>query len=217
MNENETVISQYFPKHFIHPTNERVYFSNWINSWWRLIGNLRDRPNIIGIEIGTNYGGCATWCLENILTGDGSHLYTIDVNENEYIISNLKPYKNVTFIKDLSENVLKNLNHNGNEKLFADFIYVDGCHFSKYVLEDIVLSWPLLKYDGIMMIDDYGWGIHTTDERVKPKIGIDAFLNAYDGHYELIQLDWQVYLKKINHEYSEVEIKGNGSFLKNEQ
>lgn len=214
MGENEMVISQFFPEHFTHPENERVYFSNWIAPWWRLLGKLAGQPNVVGIEVGTNYAGCATWCLQNILTGEGSHLYTIDATENPYIKKNLAPYKNYTFIKDLSENALRNLTHNGQPKLFADFIYIDGNHFAKYVLEDIVLSWPMLKYGGVMMIDDYGWGIHTDDERVKPKIGVDAFLNAYEGHYDLIQLDWQVYLRKIKCDYPEGEVKGNGDFLK---
>ena len=215
MGENELVISEHFPNHFKHPTNERVYFSDWINPWWNMIGRCKGQPNIVGIEVGTNFGGCATWCLENILTGEGSHLYTIDANDNEYIYNNLAPYKNYTFIKDLSENALRNLTHNGQSKFFADFIYIDGNHFAKYVLEDIVLSWPMLKYGGFMMIDDYGWGVHTDNEKVKPKIGVDAFLNAYEGHYELLQLNWQVYVRKIPCNYPQEEIVGNGDFLKN--
>jgi hypothetical protein len=33
----------------------------------------------------------------------------------------------------------------------------DGSHRARDVLEDAVLSWPLLKVGGIMLFDDYLW------------------------------------------------------------
>ena len=166
-NVNQLTIQKYFPSHFIHPDNEPIYHANWIQLWNQLLSSLTNKDNVIGIEIGTNYGGCSTWLLENILTGKDCHLYTIDANNNKYIDNNLKPYNNVTFIKNLSENALRNLSHNGKNKLFADFIYIDGNHFAKYVLEDAVLSWGLLKYDGYMIFDDYGWGARFNAKRYR--------------------------------------------------
>lgn len=199
-----------YPSHFIHPDYEPIYHEKWIPKWELLLKNYKNQPDVVGIEVGTNYGGFMTWCVESILTDPTSHLYTIDINNNKFIENNIKPYKNITFIETLSEKALRNLTHNSKTELFADFVYIDGCHFSKCVLEDAVLSFSLLKYGGLMTFDDYNWGIHTTDEKLKPKSGIDSFLKAYDGHYEIIELGWQVYLKKIKCKYSDDEIKGNG-------
>ena len=220
MNEYQYILTQNimdykFPTHFKHPTTEPIYFQKWIPDWDSMLSHLKGKPNVVGIEVGTNYGGFSTWCCSEVVTGEGSMLYTMDVNHNEYIENNLGLYKNVTFVKNLSENVLRELSHNGKKKYFADFILIDGNHFAKYVLEDAILAWQLLKYGGILTFDDYWWGVHTTDERVKPKLGIDAFLMAYEGHYEIIRSGWQVSLLKIKCKYKEEEISGNGNFLKN--
>lgn len=42
---------------------------------------------------------------------------------------------------------------------FFDIIYIDGNHEPEYVLEDAVLSFRKLKKNGIMIFDDYGWGV----------------------------------------------------------
>lgn len=75
---------------------------------------------------------------------------------------------------------------NAQNRLF-DFIYVDGSHTAKDVLQDLVLSYPLLKPGGIIYCDDYLWGyndaIINTPKKPNPldtpKLGIDAFANVY--------------------------------------
>jgi len=195
---------------FIHPETEPIYHDKWIKNWEDLLRDIRHKPHAVGIEIGSNYGGFITWCLDRVLTDPTSHLYSIDILSNKYLENNTKPYKNLTLIRDLSERALRKLTHEGKSELWADFVYIDGCHFSKCTLEDAVMAFPLLKYGGILAFDDYGWGIHTTNESVKPKNGIDAFLKAYEGHYEVIGLGWQVYLKKIKCCYPPEEIENQG-------
>jgi hypothetical protein len=52
-------------------------------------------------------------------------------------------------------------------------------------------------------------GVHTTDEKQKPKCGIDAFLSAYREHYQVLESGWQVYLKKLHYEPSKEELEAN--------
>lgn len=79
-----------------------------------------------------------------------------------------------------------------------DFIYIDGCHESKEVLEDAVLSWELLKKDGIMIFDDYLWGDNTTahDHTLTPKIAIESFLNCYQRYIDILAIEYQIVIKK---------------------
>lgn len=77
------------------------------------------------------------------------------------------------------------------------------------VIQDSVLSWYLLKDNGIMIWDDYGWGIHTNDEKQKPKIAIDAFLSAYRDHYQILSNGWQIFIKKLPYTYSNEELNAN--------
>lgn len=40
---------------------------------------------------------------------------------------------------------------------FFDFVYIDGDHSAKAVLQDFILSLPLVKQGGIIAFDDYYW------------------------------------------------------------
>lgn len=199
-----------YPSHMKHPEGffGSNFFEKWIPNWEKHLVNIRGKPNIIGIEIGTLHGDCTVYCAEKIVNGENSMHYAIDINETDYLKNNLSPYigKNVTFIKGKSRDILRQY---WNKEEFADYIYIDGSHLAIDVLSDAVLSWSLLKPEGILIFDDYGWGIHTTDEKQKPKLAIDAFLNAFREHYTILEFGWQVYIKKIPYVYTKEETEAN--------
>jgi len=202
-----------YPSHMKRPEGffGSNFFEKWIPNWEKHLSHIAGKPNIVGIEIGALHGDCTVFCAEKIVNGENSIIHTIDINETEFLKNNIAPYlgKNVQFIKGRSYDVLRNMTHDGKTKEFADFIYIDGDHRTIHVLNDIILSWYLLKNDGLMCCDDYLWGIHTTDEMQKPKLAIDTFLNMYKGHYELINMDWQVFIKKIQPTYNKEELNAN--------
>lgn len=194
-----------YPTHCKFSKNWEPFHLKWHNEWTTLLKNYIGKDNVNILEIGTFHGSCAVWLLDVVLTGKNSQLYTINPTSNEYIENNLKPYENAHFIEKASYDALINLSN--DKQNYFDVIYIDGCHFSKYVLEDAVLSFKLLKEGGILIFDDYGWGIHTSDIKLKPKTAIDSFLNAYDGHYKILNFEWQVYIQKIKCEYNMEEVK----------
>ena len=73
-----------------------------------------------------------------------------------------------------------------NEKY--DFIYIDASHEPDDVMSDAVLSFELLKQDGLLIFDDYGWG-----DCAK---GIDGFINAYQKKIEVFEKSYQVFIRK---------------------
>jgi cephalosporin hydroxylase len=182
----------------------------WIPLWQTQLGHLSGKPNVTGIEIGVLHGDCAVFCAEQIANGEGSIHYALDIHSNEYLVNNIRPYlERISFFQGRSDEILRNLKSNGKNKAFADYIYIDGCHLAIDVLQDAVLSWYLLKDNGILIFDDYGWGIQTNDEKQKPKLAIDAFLSAYKGHYEMLHFGWQVFIKKLPYTYSREELESN--------
>lgn len=203
----KSIMSYQYPSHVKRPEGffGSNFFEKFIPDWEKHLGQLTDKPNVVGIEIGALHGDCAMFCADKIANGEGSVHFTIDFKENEYLTNNISTYKNIKFIKGKSYDVLR---HNF-EGILADYIYVDGSHLAIDVLSDAVLSWSVLKDGGILIFDDYGWGAHTTDEKQKPKLGIDAFLSAYKEHYEMIQMGWQVFIKKIPYVYSKEELEAN--------
>lgn len=202
------ITSYTYPSHMKHPEGflGSNFFEKWIPNWQTFLGHLSGSEGVVGIEIGVLHGDCAVFCAEKIANGSNSRHIAIDINETDYLKNNIAPYSNISFIKGKSYDILRK---HFSDTEFADYIYVDGSHLAIDVLSDAVLSWSLLKVGGILIFDDYGWGIHTNDEKQKPKLAIDAFLSAYTQHYQLLQLNWQVFLKKLSYIYSKEELEAN--------
>lgn len=191
-----------FPKHFTHP-NERVYFEDHFPIWENKVKPLVGEDSVC-LEIGALYGAASVYILETFCKGSNSHLYIMDLNTNDYIENNIKPYSNVTYLQGCSEDTMRGFSHNGKSKEFLDFVYIDGNHMAKNVLEDAVNAFYYLKPGGIMVFDDYGWA-HHEPEHVQPKTGIDAFIYAYRAYLEEVHVGWQVILRRNDYEMNSHE------------
>jgi len=205
---------KYYPPHFKLPPETEGFDSKnfhlqWVENWDWILKDIKGKDNAVGIEVGSLHGCSAVWSLEHILNGKNTTLYCIDINESEYFKHNIEPYKNVKFLKGRSASILRTLIHDGLSENFANYIYIDGSHLAIDVLIDATLGFQLVKPNGFIIFDDYGWGIHTNDETQKPKLGIDCFLNGFQKYYEAIGVEWQVYLKKIPYQHSYLEAKAN--------
>lgn len=182
------------------------WFTQHIVNWTTLLKDLKDKPNLNFLEIGCFEGRATTWLLENILTDKTSRITCIDLFEDSPQYSaigvslkgvmdrfkhNTDLYKNkITLLKGSSQTLLKTL------KGEFDFIYVDGSHETVNTLVDAVLSWPLLKKDGIMVFDDYTW-YSFVDPVKNPFLAIDAFLSVYRSEAQLVFKSYQVFVKKL--------------------
>lgn len=185
-----------YPNHFSYPESTRIFFLDHVPIWEKFLSDLKNRDNIC-LEIGSLYGGSSVYILENFCKTENSHLYVMDINDNIYLQNNLKPYKNVTKIIGESSNSFKSFVHQNLTKEFLDFVYIDGNHMSKYVLEDAVNSFHCLKEGGVMIFDDFGGGLEQP-KHLQVKTGVDSFLYSYEQHVELIFVGYQLILKKIN-------------------
>ena len=148
------------------------------------------------LEIGSYQGMSTRWMLDNLLQHPKSHITCIDIWESSEqhlgadfsqveaeFDQQVEPHRSkVTKLKGDSWSQLLQLNLTGQK---FDLIYVDGDHSAQGVLRDLVLAWPLLKVNGIMVCDDYVWkenleawgrgfrDFHSPLET--PKMAIDAF------------------------------------------
>ncbi len=151
------------------------------------------------IEIGSYEGRSSEWLLDNIPgllltcidtwddTGIGEGLCSSKAEE----IFDSKLTHRVNKLKGESWEVLRYLSPSS-----YDLIYIDGNHTSSAVLEDMVLSFRLLRKGGVMICDDYtgGWGGNPLDF---PKLAIDSFINCYwDKLNMLLYPADQVYIVK---------------------
>jgi len=103
--------------------------------------------------------------------------------------------------KGFSDLALSKLIAEGKQGYF-DFIYVDGSHQAPDVLCDALLSFRLLKNNGVIAFDDYLWQEqlpYGADPIRCPKPAIDAFTNIYCRKIRIISAPlFQLYVQKIS-------------------
>jgi hypothetical protein len=163
------------------------------------------------LQLGCFTGDASVWLCQNVLTGRHSWLDDVDTwrgAPNEPIQTQMDfddvyaTYKAKT--EDMSIMVHRCstsdylLDHdNAFMRASAyDFIYVDAHHTSASAFLDSELSWPLLKRDGILAIDDYEWEHPDGVDIHAPKIGIHMFLDRHTGEYEELARNQQLWIRK---------------------
>lgn len=175
------------------------------SNWVKYLSHLKDKPNIVGAEIGTYRGESAEWMAKNIFTHPSSCYYCIDPflgdKQKEQLLpetnveletrQRLSVFPQVRIFVGLSINAFRQF-----QQIF-DFMYIDGSHVGKDVLLDSVIGFELLKVGGVIIWDDYSWDI-VPDELDRPKIAIDAFLKIYSRSLRVEFMQWQVIATKIS-------------------
>jgi cephalosporin hydroxylase len=195
-----------YPNHFKYPENETIWFNDHIEKWDNFFSILKEKPNVC-LEIGAFHGASTVYIRDNFCNLHDSHLYVMDINESDYFKNNIQPYENITFIKGESRDSFKHFEHNGLNKEFLDFVYIDGSHMSCHVLEDAVNSFYFLKNGGIMVFDDYLGGLEQ-EPHLQVKLGVDAFTSAFHKHLIMFMNDYQIgFIKKWD--FDNTDLKRN--------
>jgi predicted O-methyltransferase YrrM len=195
--------------------SEERYTYNWFSGnasqWETMLAEYAAQPHLNFLEIGSFEGRSACWLLRNILTDPTSRLTCIDLfpetlGPGDGMPRMATPDKTfdaniaatgqgaqVTKLRGASEALLRTLAADA-----YDFIYIDGSHNAPYVLSDAVLSWYLLKVDGLICFDDYEW-MPEYPPLERPAAGIDAFMQLYAGLFEVTYTGYQIALRKKSH------------------
>jgi predicted O-methyltransferase YrrM len=156
------------------------------------------------LEIGAFEGRATCWMLENALSEKGSIVCidpyeksdfdpTIDMKavEARFWSNVRKSEKSTQTVSLMRTTSYKALAEMIGFKYAFDFIYVDGSHAPDVALADACMAWGLLKKHGVMLFDDYLYPHEPT------KLGIDGFLSAYKGQYEIIVNNYQYGIQKL--------------------
>ena len=186
------------------------WFSRNLIIWQENLIAFQGKPELNILEIGSWEGRSTCWLLTNILTHPSSRITCIDTFEGgggtelgtqdtktsieakfDFNIALTASTAQVTKIVNKSRVALRELPFNS-----FDIIYIDGSHLACDVLEDTLLSWGLLKINGLIIFDDYD---HVFPElpNQNTKIGIDAFMISFRNKIQLIHQSHQIIIKKI--------------------
>lgn len=185
------------------------WFSRSIPAWKHLFPRMMPRPKRI-LEIGAFEGRSTCFMLEEILPPDlNGEIHCVDswaggvehdgiamgdvferFRTNVARVLKRLPQHKVIGHRALSSTALRDLHAKGFAGTF-DFAYVDGSHQAADVLEDLVLTFPLLRRGGLVICDDYIWQRQRLGEEDildTPKIAIDSFTTIYRRRLRLV--DW---------------------------
>ena len=183
-----TNLCSIFQNYHTKLVNEQQYlFTNLLeyNKLDEILNNYKNNPHLEFLEIGSNEGQTTIWLLENILTHETSKLTCIDTFKDiyYYFIFNLSKFKNkINVIINNTKDALKQLSLYNLEKY--DFIYIND---DKLVIINVILSFDLLKKDGILLFNNI----------VDYKNEIDLFLSIYKNNIDIIFNENQIIIKKI--------------------
>lgn len=178
------------------------WFTYNIPVWQQAMAEFQGKPSLRYLEVGVYEGRSAIWMLENVLTHPTATVTAIDLFDGPYrerYFANIErtgASDRVTSIASFSQLAMRELPLDS-----YDIIYIDGSHAKEDVLEDAVLAWRLLKEGGILIFDDYQWAgsfVEGTSDKPTdfPKTAIDAFLQCFADHLEVIHNAYQIVLRK---------------------
>lgn len=188
------------------PREKLVFTQDWVSNhcgkWKEHLSDLIGKPKVSGLEVGVYEGRSSLWWLDNILTGEGSHLVAIEPWRDKF-----EP--NCGVFREIFGPDRFNLYWGKGQEILMkfgpdlgpfDFAYLDGGKDADTVLQNSVLAWLTLKPGGVLIWDDYRWEWRPDVVSPKcehpPKIGIDAFLAAHVDKYEELHRGWQVIIRK---------------------
>ena len=119
------------------------------------INKCKRKKYFLEIGVHRNNQSSSTYTLLRNMDNDGIYL-GVDIEDKTFLNNPSKGIHTIQTNSSNYEEVINKLNSLGVQEL--DFIFIDGCHESREVLEDAILSWELLKVGGIMNFDDALWG-----------------------------------------------------------
>lgn len=162
--------------------------------WAEILGHLKGKP-ATGLELGSFEGRSAIWFLQNILDHPEARLTCVDGwwSKETYtrFLSNIMQadvLMRCEYRRGDTHAMLRGMRGS------YDFVYIDADHKAHAVMQDGCMAWRNIRQGGIIIFDDYEW---TDGKNIPPKIGIDGFLAAYAGQYELLHKGWQVIIRKL--------------------
>jgi predicted O-methyltransferase YrrM len=185
------------------------FFSGNIETWSKWFAEEITAAPIEALEIGSWQGGSTTWLLDKVIFPRGGRLTCVDTFEgsSEHAAWINKIGKRIEDVFD--HNVAASGHANLCRKLVGrsqavlrelyeerfDFIYIDGAHEARWVIEDAVLAYGLLKPGGYLLFDDYDYRFpHKPGQNTG--IAVDAFATCFADEVSIIGKGRQFLLQK---------------------
>jgi predicted O-methyltransferase YrrM len=186
------------------------FFSGNIPNWERWFAESITAAPISCLEIGSWQGTSATWLLDKIISRRGGILTCIDTFEGS---SEHQPWLH-TLGATLEQLFDYNITATGHSHLCRklvgrsqdilldlsdqsyDFVYIDGAHEAKFVIQDAILSWKVLRSGGFLIFDDIDYHFSSSPDQDTIK-AINAFTTWFGTELEICETNRQMLIRKL--------------------
>ncbi len=185
---------------------EYDWFSSKSSNWKNYLSDYKDKKNLNFLEIGSHEGRSCSWLLDNILTHETSRMHCVDIFYDDGYEKKFGESLKTRFFKNTKKYGEKIILHEEWSFDFLikenikrekyDFVYIDGNHYAKCVIEDAILSFKILKLNGILIFDDYQWNRNVLPPTKRPEMAIDAFLQIFANETNVLYTGEQVIIRK---------------------
>lgn len=173
------------------------WFSRNLQCWTEDLAPLMRRKKNRILEVGCMEGFSTCWLIEKFLRDSGGSITCVDIfgylptfRTFKANIDRTGKRNQVTIKKGDSRKILRKLPLDS-----YDFIYLDGSHVPGDVLEDLALSWGLLKTGGILIIDDYLMPAPAGEASVKEVV--DLFVSSHMTGLDVIRTNHQITIRRL--------------------
>jgi predicted O-methyltransferase YrrM len=162
---------------------EALFISQCLNLYINHIHKINTKINIL--EIGLAYGTSSIIMLNQLIHLKNKIEYTIiDPNQtkqwNQIGLKHIHSYLKLKH-KNNNKNIIIDLKEEYSQnslpklRIKYDFIFIDGSHDKKIVLQDLENSYKLLKLNGLVLLDDV--------KHIGVKEAIQLFFKKYNKHF----------------------------------
>lgn len=183
------------------------FFSPNIPTWNRMFGEHIHQAPIRYLEIGSWQGGSASWLLDKVIGPRGGNMVCIDTFAGSSEHGGLTEHIDIEKIFD------SNLARTGRSDLVTkivgrsrdvlpmlsqdqfDLVYIDGAHEAKFVLQDAILSLPLVKRGGFLLFDDLDFTFpdHPEQDTI---LAINFFLSVFRDDISVVEKTHQLLVRR---------------------
>lgn len=200
-----------------------TFTENWFtDDGLSTLNEIEPTEEIHILEIGSFEGKSTIWFLENFLQNKNSTITCVDPwmdysqdhdslnsyfrEENEWNLTERRTKEiflhniiessssnKVIIRQGFSDKILPSLI---TEQKMYDIIFIDGNHTAPYVMMDTIMSWTLLKKGGIIIFDDYTWGLDKPST-LRPKESVDYFMLTFADYVTELYSNYRKIIKKI--------------------
>ncbi len=189
------------------------YFSANLWNWQDWFARHVTAAPVRALEIGSWQGGSACWLLDRVVGPRGGSLVCIDPfagsSEHAGFLPGVLNDVGASLERLFDDNIARTGRADQVRKLVGysqdalpslagetfDFIYIDGAHEAKFVIQDALLCWRLLPAGGHMLFDDVPFTFADRPEQDTAR-AIDFFLSLFGDELDVLVRERQLLLRR---------------------